>query len=155
MMTKDEALELAIETLENVQGNYGDYWTETITDLREALAQPEQEPDLAEAFRTELDKLSQRNYELRMKNARLKAQLAQGPVASIYITPGGEREFDDWCHALPFGRNLLFTSPPQREWVGLTHAELVEIYNRKNDWDTTNSWEYEQVIEAKLKEKNT
>lgn len=43
----------------------------------------------------------------------------------------------------------------KREWVGLTHAELVEIYNRKNDWDTTNSWEYEQVIEAKLKEKNT
>ncbi len=37
-------------------------------------AQPQQEPNLAEAFRTELDKLSQRNYELRMENAQLKSQ---------------------------------------------------------------------------------
>lgn len=37
-------------------------------------------------------------------------------VASIYITPGGEREFDDWRHALPLGRNLLYTRPmPQAE----------------------------------------
>ena len=43
-MTKDEALKLAIETLENAQGNYGCYWTETITDLREALTQPEEQP---------------------------------------------------------------------------------------------------------------
>lgn len=55
---------------------------------------------------------------------------------------------------LPAGTKL-YTSPPQREWVGLTHNELIEIYNRKKDWDTTNSWEYEQAIEAKLKEKNT
>ena len=54
-------------------------------------------------------------------------------------------------------RNIapLYAAPPQREWVGLTHSELIEIYNRKKDWDTTNSWEYEQAIEAKLKEKNT
>lgn len=43
----------------------------------------------------------------------------------------------------------------KREWVGLTHDELIEIYNRKKDWDHPNSWEYEQAIEAKLKEKNT
>ena len=44
--------------------------------------------------------------------------------------------------------------PPKHEWVGLTHAELVEIYNQKN-WDTIETWDYEQAIEAKLKEKNT
>lgn len=41
----------------------------------------------------------------------------------------------------------------QREWVSLTHEELIEIYNQK-DWDTTYGWDYEQAIEAKLKEKN-
>jgi hypothetical protein len=38
----------------------------------------------------------------------------QEPVASIYITPNGAREFDDWRHDLPVGSNLLYTSPPQR-----------------------------------------
>ncbi len=33
------------------------------------------------------------------------------PVASIYITPSGEREFDDWRVDLPAGRNLLYTHP--------------------------------------------
>jgi len=41
----------------------------------------------------------------------------------------------------------------KREWIGLTHDELVEIYNQK-DWDTTYGWDYEKAIEAKLKEKN-
>jgi hypothetical protein len=42
----------------------------------------------------------------------------------------------------------------KREWVGLTHEELIEIHNQK-DWDITYGWDYEQAIEAKLKEKNT
>lgn len=33
-------------------------------------------------------------------------------VASIYITPSGEREFDDWKCSLPVGRNILYTTPP-------------------------------------------
>ena len=32
-------------------------------------------------------------------------------VASIYVTEGGAREFDDWRHDLPVGRNLLYTHP--------------------------------------------
>ena len=39
------------------------------------------------------------------------SQPEQKPVASIYITPGGEREFDDWRDDLPVGRNLLYTAP--------------------------------------------
>lgn len=45
-MTKDEALKLALEALENAE--YGDYdkkeLNKAITAIREALAQPEQEP---------------------------------------------------------------------------------------------------------------
>jgi hypothetical protein len=60
------------------------------------------------------------------------------------------------CEALARTVMLDQTShDTRREWVGLTHNELIEIYNRKKDWDTTNSWEYEQAIEAKLKDKNT
>ncbi len=39
-------------------------------------------------------------------------QPEQGPVASIYISQSGEREFDDWKCKLPIGRNLLYTTPP-------------------------------------------
>jgi hypothetical protein len=42
------------------------------------------------------------------------AEPVQEPVASIYITPNGSREFDDWRHDLPVGSNLLYTAPPQR-----------------------------------------
>ena len=78
-MTKDEALKLALEALQGVWNSGLPFHNvvrmgKAIAAIKEALAQPEQEPDLAEAFRTELDKLSQRNYELRMENARLKAQ---------------------------------------------------------------------------------
>ena len=40
----------------------------------------------------------------------------QEPVASIYVTVGGAREFDDWRCPLPVGRNLLYTTtPPARK----------------------------------------
>ena len=36
----------------------------------------------------------------------------QEPVASIFISGIGEREFDDWGQDLPVGRNLLYKLPP-------------------------------------------
>ena len=58
------------------------------------------------------------------------------------------------CDARWFKAADLYTTPPQRTWVGLTDEELSEVYNR-TEWDTVNGWEYERAIEAKLKEKNT
>jgi len=71
----------------------------------------EQGPNLAEAFRTELDKLSQRNYELRMENARLKSQPEQEPTmqqlaAGAFLTQA-----------------TGFTSPPKRQ--PLTHEKQI------------------------------
>jgi hypothetical protein len=54
------------------------------------------------------------------------AEPAQEPVASIYITPNGAREFDDWRHDLPVGSNLLYTSPPQRK--PLTREEVDQVW---------------------------
>ena len=40
---------------------------------------------------------------------------------------------------------------PQRTWVGLTDEEIETIYAECNVWD---KFEYERMLEAKLKEKN-
>ena len=45
----------------------------------------------------------------------------------------------------------LYTAPPKREWVGLTHDEV-------DSWELPDSptvFEFAQFIEAKLKEKNS
>ena len=48
----------------------------------------------------------------------------------------------------------VYEVPEQvKPWLGLTHAERIEIYNQK-DWDSIETWDYEQAIEDKLKEKN-
>jgi len=41
---------------------------------------------------------------------------------------------------------------PQRTWVGLTDEEIETIYAECNVWD---KFEYERMLEAKLKERNT
>ena len=77
------------------------------------------------------------------------AQPEQEPVASIYVTPGGEREFDDWRHDLPIGRNQLYTTPPAREWVGLTDDGRKQL---RCNFDGIESIQLK--TEAKLKELN-
>ena len=48
----------------------------------------------------------------------------------------------------------LYTAPPQREWVGLTDEEIRE--GNKDSWVTRQAWESAAWwAEAKLKEKNT
>lgn len=73
-----------------------------------------------------------------------KMQLEQEPVATknlngITLNVG----LDD----LPAGTQL-FTSPPKREWVGLTDEEYQQI---QREYFQADQW---RGIEAKLKEKN-
>jgi len=44
------------------------------------------------------------------------------------------------------------TNALQRTWVGLTDEEIETIYAECNVWD---KFEYERMLEAKIKEKNT
>ena len=46
---------------------------------------------------------------------------------------------------------LTVTAPPQREWQGLTDEEIQQAAQGGD----TNFWEFCDIIEAKLKEKNT
>jgi hypothetical protein len=129
-MTKDEALKLALETLESIQAVYPcETVGKRITAIKEALAQPEQEP------------------------------------AAWYRDEDGIRIYYEskvWDDATP-----LYTTPPQRTWVGLTDEErdvTFELHCTKlGGWDYAgDEVMYDEhfenavaAIEAKLKEKNT
>ena len=47
----------------------------------------------------------------------------------------------------------IYTTPPQRTWVGLTDDEVIELLP-VGAWDIESTLEFSQAIEAKLKEKN-
>jgi hypothetical protein len=116
-----EALKLALEALEGFY-EYGydrRECFEHITAIKEALAQPKQEP-----------------------------------VAYLCENAVGHKYFRWKKPSSTYKPIALYTTPPQRTWVGLTDEELSEVYNQA-DWDTVNGWEYERAIEARLKEKNT
>ena len=146
-MTKDDALKLALEALEKVStravimGSTGDYRegqldalslvsqdvAPALTAIKEALAQPAQEPVLV--VEKEPDYMSRGHFYTGTKP---------------HIDPT-----KIW--SLPIGTKL-YTHPPQRPWVGLTNEErsgiedYCEMIIGKAAFD---------AIEAKLKEKNT
>ena len=102
--------------------------------IEEALAQPAQEESL-EPFEY------WNAVEGWVKIEEVRKHFGTVGCGTIYKTAGEDR--------VP-----LYTTPPQRPWVGLTDEEREEIENRpfsQNDW----LWSYACAIEAKLKEKNT
>jgi len=49
----------------------------------------------------------------------------------------------------------LYTTPPKREWVGLTLDEIEELFQSAAGADEETDIRFARLIEAKLKEKNT
>ena len=49
----------------------------------------------------------------------------------------------------------VYTSPPQRQWVGLTDKEKHTVWLETNAQYGRVVWNFADAIEAKLKEKNT
>jgi hypothetical protein len=87
-MNKDEALKLALETLEYAGPSWIDARQPAITAIKEALAQPEQEP-----------------------------------VAFVQGCNRGQWEiFPAKAYQIFENEQPLYTTPPQRTWVGLTPA---------------------------------
>lgn len=152
-----EALKLALEALEKYACDFGssDLSVKAMYVVREALAQP--------------DQLFQENERLHVENRRLierietigvpvgvggfvttTTQPKQEPVAwmegeSVYWHTNPS--LNDWIRA---NGTPLYTTPPQRTWVGLTDEEREELMDT---YDVA-STDYVQAIEAKLKEKN-
>ena len=125
-MTKDEALKMALEAIEYVHDT-GDtqtfdmcYAKPALAAIKEALAQPEQEPV---AWMDE-----------------------DGDVLSASVVSGKGL------------RNIpLYTTPPQRTWVGLTDEERNDCLVDADPCECLADPEAEELmrcIEAKLKQKN-
>jgi hypothetical protein len=76
-------------------------------------------------------------------------QPEQEPVAIVDANDDGY-----WADILPNRSvkvgQMLYTTPPQRTWVGLTDGDISEIVR-----GTHNTRSFVRAIEAKLKEKNT
>ena len=134
-MTK-EALKLALEALDNLaawtDGEVGGHMDEpysaevarrTITAIKEALAQPEQEP-------VAFINVEQRKLEW--------AKYMSWDTPTVVNLP-----------KIP-----LYTTPPQRTWVGLTDKEIDVLWFKAKDKDNSIIKHFARAIEAKLKEKN-
>ena len=128
-MTKDEALKLALEALEDLGMKHFEstgevLYKETFTAIKEALAQPEQEPKSWAKFS------------------------AKGNIIDLLNEPD-----DDYTP--------LYTTPPQRTWVGLTEEEIESLQRLAidpvdaNGWGFLNRESYAHLIEAKLRSKNS
>jgi hypothetical protein len=83
------------------------------------------------------------------------AQPEQEPVA--WMTPDGEGfriRFSPPVNDVPLGWDALYTTPPQRTWVGLSESDKRLINFEWQDGNGT-ATEIIDLVEAKLKEKNT
>jgi len=160
-MTKDEALKLALEALACTDSEPGsrafEREEEAITAIKEALAQPEQEPV---AYFDWLPKEATHIARIKVKT-RSGGRLEMGAYVFKYdnevlmvYTTDNDNEYPGWREAKQCFYHLNFpvfpipTTPPQRPWVGLTDEEIESCANWR--WMTTC-----RAIEAKLKEKNT
>jgi len=146
-MTDRELLQDALDALTYVGDK--DIYSDTIDALRARLAQPENkfnpDWDAIAVMVEEQQRMAKRIEEL---EARL-AQPEQEPVAWVSHNAGlYHGKPDESLNPLP-----LYTTPPQREWQGLTDEEVMSLLpgavRLPPGWvDTV------RAIEAKLKEKN-
>ena len=132
-MTKDEALKMALEAVEEAVdcakngyiSNYLDDWENAITAIKEALAQPEQEP--------------------------------VAWMSPSWIDPDTRGWQSDSFESIPIeGWLPIYTTPPQRTWVGLTDEEISDLWCEVSNTDfvTADTHVFARAIEAKLRSKN-
>ena len=110
-----EALKLALEAFDSMIGRKPERVEQAITAIKEALAQPEQEP--VAWFST-------------LPDGRLSIKIVGKPTEG------------NW--------EPLYTTPPQRTWVGLTDKEVGDL----SDFAYANDEEFVRNVEKYLKEKN-
>ena len=148
-MTKDEALRLAWDALEDI----GDEWgftskrtvsqrKEAITAIKEALAEPEQEPVAWLLTDKNINSLQVDSIQ------RLIDRLKHAHHTDLCVRINGQ---DEWFQA-DWLKHMVRASPPQRTWVGLTDEDFLEACQIAERGNYLVAF---QRIQAKLKEKNT
>ena len=145
------AMKLALEALE--RGETELRW-QAITAIKEALAE-------SEARRKEFSETTKRNME---HVEWYLSTHAPEPVAWRYLTRYPSINVWTYCASEPETkpeREPLYTTSPQRTWVGLTHEDIEKLDCVYPLWDDGESCtimgikDFARAIEAKLKEKNT
>ena len=143
-MTKDEALRLALKTLEYAGPSWIEARQPAITAIKEALANEALEKMAENARELGLD------YEPEQEPVAWRAWVSKFPQGTgsdwVYVT---KPIMKDSVHNQP-----LYTTPPQRTWVGLTDEEVKNFVQAVWPREATPT-DYIRAIEAKLKEKNT
>ena len=94
-------------------------------------------------------------YQSGYYDGKKAAQPAQEPVAhfgSAYINENGVHITTVLGPVAIPQDAKLYTTPPQRPWVGLTDEEQQQAYEQ---WQNEGWGVFYKAIEAKLKEKNT
>ena len=119
-MTKDEAMKMALEALEADELDMVDDGSGNMVFRKE------------QAITAIKKSLAQEQKPL--------AWISTGPASMIHWTADKPAYGDDWVP--------LYTTPPQRTWVGLTEDEAFACKGR-------DYFETYKAIEAKLKDKNT
>jgi hypothetical protein len=180
-MTKDEALDLALEALEYIENNYMSLpksGSKAITAIKQARSAPVQEPV---AIVDEDGVIVVCNYKYKpgdklYTTPPAKPAPVQEPVAWIHVMDNTEgikangkgivsitqkrkhpfgKPGVDFSKSYPVTSTPLYTTPPaaQRQWVGLTDEEFEDI---ELGCRSTSSGKIEamQKVEAKLKAKN-
>ena len=98
-----------------------------------------------------------------MDALRQALETEQEPVATVTSESGNPNLSMSWWHepALPVGTKI-YTSPPKREWVGLTADEIWQCNKASGSavefhicYEHQNLEDFAESIEEKLKEKNT
>jgi hypothetical protein len=145
-MTKEEALNLALDALETSMYPQQKQ-LQAITAIKEALAQPEQEP----VVWMYQDKST---HDVRFQK-HMRGFVDHGATyeTPLYTSPP-QQELVCVCGAVWEGQELIYTTP-QRTWVGLTDEEIVLIVAECAASHQHTDIHFARAIEAKLKEKNT
>jgi len=143
-MTKDEALKLALEVSEEgVQGTrpLGVATLEAIATIKEALAQPEQEPVA----------WIHNFIEGGISIGKRPADLERHPDrwTALYKEPKPCPTCEALARTVMLDQTSHDTTTPQRTWVGLSDEEFEYCCALKNPVAIV------EEVEAKLKEKNT
>jgi hypothetical protein len=142
-MTDKEVMQMALGALESVYGK-GKKCDAAIKTLRAALAQPE---------RAECDggQCGIGGYCKQCPKAQPESEREAYTTGHCEenLKPGGCQLHNLHC-GYPACDRKTVTAPPQREWVGLTHEEKMEILTR-----SITAPSRIEVAEAFLKEKNS
>ena len=145
-MTKDEALKLALEALKQIDEAMPFPVAKLAQAvIKEALAQPEQEPVAWEGGEGWESLAWELCADENGEDSCNELIWEGGPIPE----PWGDR----WMKYEEEAKRLIalvqkHTTPPQRTWVGLTDEDEL-------DWDGGDLKSLVKAIEAKLKEKNT